>query len=106
MKARLVLSWFFLLAGAAWGARLSYSGRASGDPLVSALSGGYLLWALYWGVPVVFRWWMGLDFGREWQPRLLKFLLGSLLVPLFSHLYGVFGGGLYQCLKTWWRSRS
>lgn len=105
MKTRLTFSWLFLIAGGVYGAYLSYSGQVSADPLASALSTGYGLWGLYWGVPVVLPWWLGLHFGSEWRPRLFKLLLGCILVPFLSYLYGVLGGGLYQFLKTWWKVR-
>lgn len=99
MKARVALSWIALVAGGAYGAHLFYTGQAGSDPLVSALHYGYGAWSLFWGAPVVLRWWWGLHFGAEFGSRLFKLALGFILVPILSLLYGALGGGIYQLWK-------
>jgi len=110
MRFKLFFSWVVLIAGAIYGANLSYSGRISADPLVSALSWGYLLWALYWGIPVVWRWWRGYA-ARNNQAtsllgQLLWFVLGLFIPLVGGYFYGVFGGAIYQFLRSWWKVRN
>ncbi len=99
MKPRVAFCWVALVAGGAYGAHLSYSGQVASDPLVSALQAGYGAWGIYWGLPVVLRWWWGLHFGPEWGHRILKLALGIGLVPTLSYVYGCLGGGFYQLWK-------
>ncbi len=104
MGMKLFLSWVFLLAGAVYGAHLSYSGQIAVDPLAAALSTGYASWGLYWGVPVVWRWWWPISPRRRDRSVLgrIFWLMVDFALPLIGgYFYGVFGGGIYHCLKAW-----
>ena len=111
MKAKLYLSWVALAVGVFYGVSLSRSGQTPMNPLVAALWWGYVSWALYWGVPVVWRWWRSFSATRRNRDstllgQALWFLLG-LLVSLFGgYFYGVFGGAIYQCVRIWWKTRA
>lgn len=110
MKLRLQLSWIALILGSIWGARMSYLGQTTRDPLVSALVMGYMVWAFYWGVPDVWRWWQAAtsyqrSHPASWTQTLMRYLFALLLVPLGGGLYGALGGGLYQWGKALWLTR-
>ena len=104
MRIKLFCSWIALLAGMVYGANLSYDKLVEADPLASALSGGYLFWALYWGVPITWRWWWRVSPRRRAQTvsgSVFWFAVDLTLPVILGYFYGVFGGGLYECWKTW-----
>lgn len=87
-----------LLTGAWGGWQL-----APEQPVSAALLVGYVMWALFWGMPPVWRWW------RKQSRHLLTGctlvgcpLMLSVGVPLFlasAYFYSIFGGGIYQFVK-------
>ena len=101
---RLYSSFGALIVGGWLGTEL-----APQQPVSAALAGGYLLWAHYWGMPPVWRWW------RRQLPLVLAGcgvsgcpLVFAVAIALFfacAYCYSVFGGGLYQCLKYVYSTR-
>ncbi|HLX08683.1 MAG TPA: hypothetical protein VKY89_12560 [Thermoanaerobaculia bacterium] len=108
MRLRLHLSWLFLLGGLIWGASTfaaAHRGPAAAR-VVAVLTYGYVVWALYWGVPAFWRFWRlhsyrlagalgGLPFPFRWA------VTASLLV-CGAYFASVFGGGLlefFRCLR-------
>lgn len=64
--------------------------------LFATLIYGYTTWAIFWGIPVVWRWTKGVT--DSFIANLLFWGLCS--IPLgVAILYGVFGGGIYQFLE-------
>ena len=92
---------------------------------VAGLVYAYFVWSAFWGYPKVWRWW------RDFARKVFKFvssrvefkgvvlvlaiivglcLLGPALAAAFLYFYSliwfglaysIFGGGIYQFLKTW-----
>lgn len=99
MQLKLYLSWLFFGVGAVLGAQLDVSNVPLSVRASSAFWAGYAFWALFWGVPVVFRWW--------WKrssrgPLFLRLVLVLMFLPLSCMLFSFYGGGIYLFLKTWW----
>ncbi len=78
------------------------------SPVLGALVAAYLLWSLYWGIPAVWRKWLGLahqlpDLGCmvTLNPVTLLILVALFFyVPLVAgYVYGVLGGGILECRK-------
>lgn len=108
-KSKILLSWIVAICGALCGAQLSYNGQTPTEPVPSALIWGYAAWGLYWGIPVVGRWWRRIGPSRR-QDTLSGWLLSAaltLVIPVVGgYFYGVLGGGIYQFLKHRSYSRS
>jgi hypothetical protein len=88
-----------LLLGLYWGARIGPR-PAVGDVLLA----GYACWALFWGIPPVWRYW------RRWAARLVMSgcsafgwpLAVAIWVSLFVTsvwFYSLLGGGIYEFIK-------
>ena len=98
---RMHLSWLVLAIGGLWGASTAHRpGGPGGSTILTALLTGYILWALYWGLPPFWRWWR-----RFHTPSLLSFLPGGCvlragiafgLLVAGGYFFSVFGGGLYH----------
>lgn len=107
IRWKLWISLLAFLAGA-------LSSNPSGQSLhfSAALTQGYIWWSLFWGVPAVWSWW--LSSGRflfsslqgSCIASLLRFVLSSLLLIFSACFFSVFGGGIYQCLKYLWQTRT
>jgi hypothetical protein len=81
-------------------------GFVAGD-ILSSLWGGYVPWALFWGVPPVWRMWQRSPI-LEWQAVLGCMAGGWILAALSFALlwlsfwfYSLLGGGIYQFFKHW-----
>ena|GEM_PF-3492135 len=117
MRFRPTIAWLFFFGGAALGLLLDTAlgrpgllldtalgrlglllGTALG-PLGSAFTLGYLLWACYWGVPPVMRWW-GKGVGL-WSADQGCVYLGLFpLVLCAGIVYSVAGGALIHSLAA------
>lgn len=78
--------------------------------LISSLAGGYVPWALYWGIPP----WAWL-IAKSYQ-RASKALVGgigcitfvtvgwwsALILLIVVVIYALFGGGIFHFLRRWW----
>ncbi len=105
MKAKLYLSWVALALGVVFG--WSSIGDTWWVQLTAALCCGYVLWALYWGIPVVWRWWCSYSATRgsrdaTLQGLVLWFLRGLLVALIGGLFYGIFGGAF----QTWRKTRA
>jgi hypothetical protein len=102
-RVRIWISWAFAAIGALIGAAAGKGEHAV--PLLTAVLGGYVAWALYWGVPPVWRGWCGLFrnagcFIFTTPTGWLILLLVFFYIPLVGgYLYGVLGGAIYEFLK-------
>ena len=110
MRLQLQLSWIALILGLIWGVHLSYLGHTPPNPLTSALTVGYIVWALYWGIPVAWRWWQDATAYQRAHPAgctqtAVRYLFTLVVVPVVGLLFGVFGGALYQWGKALWLTR-
>jgi hypothetical protein len=88
-----------LILGAWGGAQL-----APQDWILEALVVGYLAWALFWGVPPVWRFWRRqagrfLFTGCNLLGWPLAIAIGVALFIVTSWFYSVFGGGIYEFVK-------
>jgi hypothetical protein len=102
-RTRIWISWAFAAVGALIGVAAGQGEHASA--LLTTLIGAYIAWALYWGVPPVWRKWCGLfrNVGcivfttpMAW----LLLLLFFFYIPLVGgYLYGTLGGAIYEFLK-------
>lgn len=69
---------------------------------------GYVLWALFWGVPAAWKLWRKFIFNKYilflgCSPAGVAWALTApLLLVLGGWFYCLFGGGIYQFLKHWW----
>lgn len=89
------------------------SGAGAPPPLSLAdrLIGGYVLWALFWGVPAVWGWFFGA--GRGWVrfsghgfvDGLLRMAFAVLLFVMAAYMFSVLGGGIYCFASRAWRHR-
>lgn len=102
-KVRIWISWAFAVVGALIGAVAGQGEHA--PPLLTAILGSYIAWALYWGVPPVWRGWCGLFrnmgcFIFTTPIGWLILLVAFFYIPLVGgYIYGVFGGAIYEFLK-------
>lgn len=103
-RVRIWASWGFAVAGGLVGAAVGE--REKSASLLAAMIGAYVAWALFWGVPPVWRGWCSL-LGRHgciisttpigW----LILLLAFFYVPIVGgYVYGVFGGAIFEFLKS------
>lgn len=101
-RVRIWISWVFAIFGALIGAAAG-QGEHAAAPVLTAILGAYVAWALFWGVPPVWRGWCGLfrnvfifSTPRGWFILLLLFFY----IPLVGgYFYGMFGGAIYEFLK-------
>jgi hypothetical protein len=117
MDWKMNFSWLFLAGGALWGADTAQQGS---NPVLAALCSGYILWALYWGMPAMWRWWRRLSLPGSDRVKSLLGLAGLLSGGLFAvgfwlarkifsftllivggYFFSVCGGGPYQFVKHW-----
>ena len=120
-KRRLRISWIVFAASSIFGLVIgtvsSVAGLSSDDPNapsaislifgvpLGSLLAGYLFWAMFWGVPVVWRWWWGLfeHIGCFLVANPVTwFILIAMVfyIPLIGgYLYGTLGGGVYEYVK-------
>ena len=102
-RVRIWISWAFAVIGALIGAAAGKGEHVV--PLLTAILGAYVAWALYWGVPPVWRGWCGLFrnagcFVFTTPAGWLILLLAFFYIPLVGgYLYGVLGGAIYEFLK-------
>jgi hypothetical protein len=102
-RVRIWISWGFAVVGALIGAAAGPGEHAA--PLLMAILGAYIAWALFWGVPPVWRGWCGLFrnvgcFIFTTPIGWLILLLLFLYIPFVGGcLYGVLGGAIYEFLK-------
>jgi hypothetical protein len=102
-RVRIWISWAFAVVGALVGAAAGQGEGAA--PLLTAILGAYIAWALFWGVPPVWRGWCGLFrnggcFIFTTPIGWLILLLAFFYIPLVGgYIYGVFGGAIYEFFK-------
>jgi hypothetical protein len=97
-ELRLYASGGALLVGGWWGTQL-----VPEQPISAALLVGYIMWALFWGVPPVWRWWRKRS-AHLWTGCSVMGCLFTLSVSLALFLssawfYSLFGGGIYEFVK-------
>jgi hypothetical protein len=69
---------------------------------------GYVLWALFWGLPASWRLWRKYIFNTNFlfvgcSPVGMAWgLTAFCLLVLGSYFYCLFGGGIYQFFRHWW----
>jgi hypothetical protein len=103
-RVRIWISWAFAVVGALIGAAAG-QGEHAAAPLLTAILGAYVAWALFWGVPPVWRGWCGLFrnvgcFIFTTPIGWLILLLAFFYIPLVGgYIYGMFGGAIYEFLK-------
>lgn len=107
-QARIQMSWIFLVLGGVLG--ISRAPAEGIRALPFALLTGYVLWALYWGIPAFWVWWK-----RSWPHwkkltghvatgwLFIGIIFGVFLAAGYS--YCVFGGGIYQFTRAWRSTR-
>lgn len=100
---RLRFSWLVLAAGLAVGALVADGPTFAADRLRAALLAGYLLWGAYWGIPATLRLWWRWTAGLSRGARMMTALPGCFAVPCLGDLYGLLGGGIYECISLWRR---
>lgn len=97
------LSWGVFVLGGLIGLG-SGGGRYGSTPAwVNALTNGYVLWALFWGLPVVWgRRHSIVDRLNRWVPMMGCMTKWALYLSIFwawALLFSVFGGGLHQFVQ-------
>jgi hypothetical protein len=94
------VSWLVFVAGGLLAASLEDARPTAGPPWARALAGGYVAWALYWGLPVVSKQRRAfLDRLREWitcKNQLARWAACEWIFWTWVMCFSVFGGGLYQ----------
>jgi hypothetical protein len=103
------ISWAVFVIGGLWVASLEGVRPAAGPPWLRALAGGYVTWALYWGLPVVWRRRRAfLDRLREWitfKGQLTRWAACESIFWTWAVLFSVLGGGLLQFAQVIRRRR-
>ena len=105
-RARIWAGWLFAGAGVYIGIALANAHQVNAPTPVAAVLGAYMAWSITWGIPPVWRWWIGLfqNLGCFLFATPIGWLMLILLffyIPLVGgYFYGIFGGGIYQYLKT------
>jgi hypothetical protein len=105
MRLRLHVSWLFLLAGALWGGTAAPRQHSPRSALAGALLVAYVVWSLYWGIPLFWRYWRlhshRLGNVLRGVPPPLRLALRCSLCVAGAYFFSVFGGGIYEFIRCW-----